>query len=295
MPELPEVEGVARELRRLLQQRRIVNVSIHRPRLVAPQAVETIVQGLHGAAFIGVGRRGKHLLLHLDNACTLLVHLRMAGRFLYLLPEAPLPKFAHAVFDLDNDRRLVFQDQRHFAIMRLAPTITVFQLKELRHLAPEPLGPDFTPEYLQQVLARTRRPIKEVLLDQSRVAGLGNIYAAETLFAVGLHPLTPAHLIPKSKVKDLWKTIRLLLEAAIEAGTTLDVNPENIAGQYFGAAFAEALLVYDREGKSCVRCDTPIARIRQGQRSTYFCPRCQRPRTRITARTGRQPVGDVLV
>lgn len=284
MPELPEVEGVARELQRCLQQQRIVGVTIHRPRLVAPQSVEAVVQGLRGAVFTGVGRRGKHLLLHLDNAHTLLVHLRMAGRFLYLAPETALPKFTHAVFELDNDRRLVFQDQRHFAIMRLAATATLFQLDELRRLAPEPLGPDFTPEYLQQALAGTRRPIKEVLLDQTRIAGLGNIYAAEALFAVGLHPLTPANLVAKSKVRDLWKTIRILLEAAIEAGTTLDVNPENIAGQYFGAAFAEALLVYDREGEPCVRCETPIARIRQGQRSTYFCPRCQR----LSVRTTRQ-------
>ncbi len=284
MPELPEVEGVARELHRHLQQRRVLGVSIHRPRLVAPQAVTTVVQGVQGAVFTEIGRRGKYLLLHLDNAHTLLVHLRMAGRFLYLVPEAPLPKFAHAVFDLDNDRRLVFQDQRHFAIMRLAPTAALFQLEELRHLAPEPLGPDFTPDYLQRTLASTRRPVKEVLLDQTCVAGLGNIYAAEVLFAVGLHPLTPANLVSKSKVKDMWKAIRILLEAAIEAGTTLDVNPENITGQYFGAAFAEALLVYDREGEPCVRCETPIARIRQGQRSTYFCPKCQRPR----ARTGRQ-------
>jgi formamidopyrimidine-DNA glycosylase len=287
MPELPEVEGVARELQRRLQQRRVISVSIHRPRLVAPQAVETVVQGLHGAVFTGVGRRGKHLLLHLDNAHTLLVHLRMAGRFLYLAPGVPLPKFTHAVFDLDNDRRLVFQDQRHFAIMRLVPTAALPQLEELRHLAPEPLGPDFTPEYLQRTLAGTRRPIKEVLLDQTRVAGLGNIYAAEVLFAVGLHPLTPANLVAKSKVKDLWKTIRVLLEAAIEAGTTVDVDPENITGQYFGAAFAEALLVYGRQGQPCIRCETPIARIRQGQRSTYFCPKCQRLRTGMGRQTTR--------
>ncbi|OYT70996.1 MAG: DNA-formamidopyrimidine glycosylase [Chloracidobacterium sp. CP2_5A] len=284
MPELPEVEGVARELQRRLSHRRIMQAQVARPRLVAPMTPEAFVGRLRGAAFVAVGRRGKHLLLHLDNAYTLVVHLRMAGRFLYLVPESALPKFVHAIFDLDNGRRLAFQDQRHFAIMRLARTDELLQLKELRDLAPEPLGPDFTPDYLQRALAATRRPIKEALLDQTLVAGLGNIYAAEALFAVGLHPLTPANVIAKAKVKHLWQVIRILLEAAIEAGSTIDVNPESIAGQYFGAAFAEALLVYDREGEPCARCETPIARIRQGQRSTYFCPQCQR----LRGATGRQ-------
>ncbi|MFQ3582123.1 MAG: bifunctional DNA-formamidopyrimidine glycosylase/DNA-(apurinic or apyrimidinic site) lyase [Chloracidobacterium sp.] len=282
MPELPEVEGVARELRQRLNQRQIVRVVVTRPRLVAPQSVESFAECLRGASFVDVGRRGKHLLLHLDNAHTLVIHLRMAGRFLYVAPTAPLPKFIHARFELDNDRWLAFQDQRHFAIMRLAPTDSLHQLKELRDLAPEPLGPDFTRDYLRRTLAGTQRPIKEVLLDQTRVAGLGNIYAAEALFAVGIHPLTPANAIPKAKVDYLWQVIRILLESAIEAGSTIDVNPENITGQYFGAAFAEALLVYDREGEPCVRCETPIARIRQAQRSTYFCPKCQRPRAKTT-------------
>lgn len=278
MPELPEVEGVARALRPRLHGRRIVRAQIARPRLVAPQTAAAFVAGVHGATFTGVGRRGKHLLFHLDNAHTVVVHLRMAGRFLYVAPDAALPKFVHAVFDLDNDRRLAFQDQRHFAVMRLAPTDELDRLKELRDLAPEPLGPDFTPAYLQRALSATRRPIKEALLDQTCVAGLGNIYAAEALFAVGVHPQTPANAVPKAKVKHLWEVVRILLETAIEAGGTIDVDPESIAGSYFGAAYAEALLVYDREGEPCVRCETPIARIRQGQRSTYFCPRCQPPR-----------------
>ncbi len=285
MPELPEVEGVARALQPRLCGRRILTVQITRPRLVAPQTAAAFAAGVEGATFTDVGRRGKYLLLHLDNAYTLLVHLRMAGRFLYVMPCDPLPKFVHAIFDLDNDRRLAFQDQRHFAVMRLVRTDELNQLKELRNLAPEPLGPAFTPAYLQQVLAATRRPVKEVLLDQRCVAGLGNIYAAEALFAVGVNPKTRANNIPKAKVKRLWAVIRMLLESAIEAGSTIDVNPESIAGQYFGAAYAEALLVYDREGKPCVRCETPIVRIRQGQRSTYFCPQCQPQRH---ARSGRQ-------
>ncbi|MCS7080444.1 MAG: bifunctional DNA-formamidopyrimidine glycosylase/DNA-(apurinic or apyrimidinic site) lyase [Chloracidobacterium sp.] len=287
MPELPEVEGVARALQSHLHGRRIVRAEVTRSRLVAPQVVEAFVAGVRGAAFTGVGRRGKYLLFHLDNAHTMVVHLRMSGRFLFVAPDATLPKFIHAVFDLDNDRRLAFQDQRHFAVMRLARTAELDQLKELRDLAPEPLGPDFTPTYLQRVLASTQRPIKEVLLDQKRVAGLGNIYAAEALFAVGVHPQTPANAIPKATVKDLWEVIRILLETAIEAGGTIDVNPESIAGQYFGAAYAEALLVYDREGQPCIRCDTPIVRIRQGQRSTYFCPKCQPPYARPTRQAQR--------
>lgn len=285
MPELPEVEGVARELRLRLPGRTIRHAETFRDRLIAPLAATEFAGALTGATIGDVGRRGKHILIHLDTGRTLIVHLRMSGRFLYVDDETPLPKFVHALFHLDNGKRLAFQDQRHFAIMRLAETNALAEMKELRDLAPEPLGPDFTPAYLAKALAKTKRSLKEALLDQTLVLGLGNIYAAEALFAARLHPEMPANEVSKSRIPDLHAVIQMILEAAIEAGSTIDTNPENIDGGYFGATFEEALVVYDREGEPCIRCDTPIARIRQGQRSTYFCPKCQKrraPRNKTT-------------
>jgi formamidopyrimidine-DNA glycosylase len=276
MPELPEVESVCAHLRRLLLDRSIIAAEVSRPRLVQPLTPDEFCQGVCEARFLSVGRRGKHILLNLDNGRTIIVHLRMDGRFLYVAADAPLPKFVHAKFHLDGGKTLAFHDQRHFAIMRLVETARLTEAKELRDLAPEPLEGDFTPHYLAAALARSRRSLKETLLDQKIVLGLGNIYAAEAMFAARLNPEMPANAVSRTKIPALHRVIRAILAAAIEAGTTIDANPESVDGKYFGASFEEALAVYGREGEPCLRCATPIARIKQGQRSTYFCPKCQK-------------------
>jgi formamidopyrimidine-DNA glycosylase len=223
-----------------------------------------------------VGRRGKHLLIELDNRYVLIVHLRMTGRFLYLPTDAPLPKFAHAVFNLDSDRRLVFCDQRHFGMMKLVARSRLFETKELSALAPEPFSDSFTVDYLHAALGRSRRTLKETLLDQRRVTGLGNIYAAEAMFLARVNPFITASEFSRRRVPRLHRAILDTFTQALALGSTLNVDPENIDGSYTGGGYAERWRVYDREGEPCHSCGARIRRVAHAGRSTYFCPRCQR-------------------
>ena len=276
MPELPEVELVARALDRLVRGRRFSSAELLRPRLAPENTPEEFSAGLGGARVREVGRRGKHILLHLDNARTLLVHLRMTGRFL-LLPEGrDLPRHTHALFALDDGRRLAFTDQRHFGLMKLVHAAELTLTKELRRLAPEPLSEEFTTDYLASALARSRRTLKETLLDQTKVTGLGNIYAAEALFIARANPFTVSADFSRRRVPRLHEAIRQVLGEAIAHGSTMNVDPEDIDSSYYGGAYEGRWRVYDREGEPCPKCRDPIRRVTHAGRSTYFCPRCQR-------------------
>jgi formamidopyrimidine-DNA glycosylase len=276
MPELPEVELVARALNRLVKGRRIITAELLRARLAPAHTPEEFACSLRGARIARVNRRGKHILIDLDQALTLIVHLRMSGRFLYLPREAPLPKFTHAIFHLDDERRLVFSDQRHFGMMKIVPTTELSQAKELRQLAPEPFSEDFTPAYLYNSLARSRRTLKETLLDQTKIVGLGNIYAAEAMFLARINPFIIAAEFSKRRAARLHQAILEVLNESIVHGSTLNVDPENIDGSYYGGNYEGHWRVYDREDEPCPLCRAMIKRISHAGRSTYFCPRCQR-------------------
>jgi len=276
MPELPEVELVARALDKLVTKRRIVAAEALRARLLPGSTPEEFAAQLRGALVESVNRRGKHILVHLDNGRVLIVHLRMSGRFLYLPLDAPLPKFTHAIFYLDNEYRLVFSDQRHFGMMKVVAADALHEAKELRDLAPEPFSEEFTPAYLHTALARSRRTLKETLLDQTKVTGLGNIYAAEAMFMARVNPFTIAAEFSKRRVPKLHQAILDVLTESINHGSTLNVNPENIDGSYYGGEYEGHWRVYDREGEPCPHCRATIKRISHAGRSTYFCPRCQR-------------------
>lgn len=276
MPELPEVELVARSLHGLIGGRRILAAEVLRPRLVPDSDPDDFSGLLRGVRIERVGRRGKHILFELDNGRVLIAHLRMTGRFLLLPVGAPLPKFTHAIFQLDDGRRLVFADQRHFGMMKIVPLKDLFRAKELRALAPEPFSSEFTTEYLRRALARSRRTLKETLLDQRRVTGLGNIYTAEVMFLARANPFTVAADFSHRRVPRLHRAILDVLTESIAHGSTLNVDPENIDGSYYGGAFEGRWRVYDREGEPCGACGARIRRISQRGRSTYFCPRCQR-------------------
>jgi formamidopyrimidine-DNA glycosylase len=277
MPELPEVELVARALDRLVGGRVVAGAKLLRPGLAPANTPREFARLLRGARINRVGRRGKHILAHLDNGHVLITHLRMTGRFLLLPPRKPLPKHTHALFRLEDGSRLVFTDQRHFGLMKLAPAERLGDVKELRRLAPEPFSDEFTPAYLAGVLARTSRALKDVLLDQTRVTGLGNIYAAEVLFLARLNPFGPAAHLPRRRVTRLHRAILDVLGEAIAHGSTLNVNPADIEGSYYGGGYAGRWRVYDREGEPCTACGTSISRLSRAGRSTYFCPRCQFP------------------
>lgn len=276
MPELPEVELVARSLDRLVRGRRILAAELLRPRLAPDSTPEEFAGALRGARVESVTRRGKHIRINFEGSQVLLVHLRMTGRFLLLPEERELPKHTHAVFHLEDARRLAFADQRHFGLMKLANADTLQQTKELRALAPEPFSESFTDDYLRTVLARSRRTMKETLLDQKKVTGLGNIYAAEVLFLARANPLSVASDFSRRRVPDLRRAILEVLDESIAHGSTMNVDPEDIDGSYYGGAYEGRWRVYDREGEPCVKCRARIRRVTQAGRSTYFCPRCQR-------------------
>ena len=276
MPELPEVELVTRALRKLIKGRRILAAELLRARLAPDSSPEEFAKLLRGARIESVERRGKHLLIRLDRAQVLIVHLRMSGRFLYLPCEARLPKHTHAIFYLDNDQRLVFSDQRHFGMMKIVPARQLHQTKELRDLAPEPFSDEFTPDYLHAVLARSRRTLKETLLDQRRVTGLGNIYAAEVMFLARTNPFAIAANLSRRRALSLHRAILYVLKEALAHGSTLNVDPEDIEGSYYGGGYEGHWRIYDREGEPCPACGARIRRVSHAGRSTYFCPRCQR-------------------
>jgi formamidopyrimidine-DNA glycosylase len=276
MPELPEVELVARALDRLVRGRRFASAELLRARLAPENTPEEFAAGLGGARVREVGRRGKHVLLYFDNARALVVHLRMTGRFLLLPAGRELPRHTHALFHLDDGRRLAFTDQRHFGLMKLVPAEELFRTKELRSLAPEPFSEEFTPGYLGSALARSRRTLKETLLDQTKVTGLGNIYAAEALFLARANPFAVAADFSRRRVPRLHRAILQVLGESIAHGSTMNVNPEDIDGSYYGGAYEGRWRVYAREGEPCPDCRARVQRLSHAGRSTYFCPRCQR-------------------
>ena len=293
MPELPEVEQMVRALRRVVTGRTIVSSEIRLRKLTGETSPTTFNRAIKNATISGVSRRGKFILIACqkperkrgqrakagrtdEEDLVLAVHLRMTGKFLYLTPDDELPKHSHAVFYFDNDRRLVFRDQRQFGIMRLVPASRLYETKGIRELAPEPFSDEFSFDYLQQTLARSRRSLKTLLLDQTKVLGLGNIYASEALFRAGVNPFKIAATLSSKRIERLHLAIREVLSDALSDGSALRVDLEHRDGFSYGEAFEDFWQVYDREGRPCMKCGAKIRRATHGGRSTYWCPRCQR-------------------
>jgi formamidopyrimidine-DNA glycosylase len=276
MPELPEVEIVARSLNAIISGRSIRSAELLRPRLAPESKPDRFAKQLTDSKINFVHRRGKHILFDLDNARTLITHLRMSGKFMLLDGHCDDPKFTHAVFHFYDGDRLVFQDQRHFGLMKIVDTNALSEAKEIKKLAPEPLGDEFTIEYLRSALKSSRRSIKEVLLDQTKVCGLGNIYASEAMFLSAVNPRKASHKITKPKTAALLANIRLVLSEAVELGASLPIITADIGGSIYGNGSDWEWRVYDRENEPCAACRSPIVRIVQGGRSTYFCRKCQR-------------------
>jgi formamidopyrimidine-DNA glycosylase len=276
MPELPEVELVAKSLNKIVGNRRIVGAELLRERLAPSDPPPVFAAKLKNAKINFVHRRGKHVLFDLDSRLTLITHLRMTGRFLLLPFERELPKHTHAVLYLENETRLAFQDQRHFGLMKIVETGKLNEAKELKNLAPEPFSEEFTPRYLREVLSPSKKPLKEFLLDQTKVCGLGNIYASEALFLSRINPQTSACELSAIKINLLFEKIREVLAESIAHGSTMQIDPENIDGSYYGGAYENQWRVYAQEKKPCRLCRAQIRRITQSGRSTFFCPKCQK-------------------
>lgn len=275
MPELPEVEHVVRGLRRAVLGRRIVAVEVKLPRLLASPAPVTFKKKLKNARIETLNRRGKYILFELDSGDVLLVHLRMTGKFLAINPDDDLPAYAHVIFHLDDERRLVYCDMRQFGRLRLVSAAKLSRLPQIESLAPETLSDDFSFAHFFETLARSSRSLKQLLLDQTRILGLGNIYASEALFLARVSPFKAAKTLSKARALVLHQAIRDTLQEAIDAGSTLRIDLTDGNSSYFEAP-ERFWRVYEREGEPCVNCATKIRRAVQGGRSTYYCPRCQR-------------------
>ena len=276
MPELPEVELISRSLNTIVKGRTIATAELLRQRLAPDITPADFADSLGRSTINFVGRRGKHILFDLTNGKTLIVHLRMSGRFSLLQAETESPKFTHAVFHLENDERLVFDDQRHFGLMKVVATNELHEAKELKKLAPEPFSDEFSIGYLTNAVKSSKRSLKEFLLDQTKVCGLGNIYAAEAMFAAGLDPAKRADKLSKPSILRLHESIRAVLTMAVSHAGSREVDPQNLEGSYFSGLDDAGWFVYDREKEPCLNCKTPITRLKQGGRSTYYCRKCQR-------------------
>ena len=272
MPELPEVETVVRELRDgnptrgpSVVGKTITSVTVKWPRHIATPSARLLKRQLAGQTIRGLARRGKYLVFELSGAY-LLIHLKMSGDLRLAQAGAAADKHAHTIFHFNDGWALRFSDTRKFGKVFLtarAEDIT-------GALGPEPLEAGFTAAKLGRMLAERKRALKPLLLDQTFIAGLGNIYTDESLHLAGLHPLRRSDSLTPAEVRALWRAIRQALRAGIRH------NGASLDWVYRGGEFQNHLRVYDRADEPCTTCGTPIRRIVVGQRGTHFCPSCQR-------------------
>ena len=283
MPELPEVETVKAGIAPAMEGQRIVQADVNRPDLRWPFP-ENMAARLTGARVIGLRRRSKYILVDLDSAETLLIHLGMSGRMLvsgvkvgeFHHPHPTPAKHDHVVLYMENGARITFNDARRFGAMDLLDTATQEDHWLIRDIGPEPLGNAFDETYLIDRLTGKNTPIKTALLDQGIVAGLGNIYVCEVLFRAGIHPKRKAGQISARRVATLVPHIREVLSEAIAAGGSSLRDYRQSDGEL--GYFQHVFQVYGQEGKPCVTsgCQKTIQRIVQSGRSSFFCPQCQR-------------------
>jgi formamidopyrimidine-DNA glycosylase len=281
MPELPEVEVLARHLRPRLLGKRILAVTVRRARVLRPTSTTQLQRALRGATFSGLDRRGKYLIFTVKppgvrTPLTLVGHLGMTGRMYLLRRNARPPKHTAVVLVLGREQ-FIFEDTRYFGRLTL-------DTAPISKLGPEPLGREFRLPTFAKALGRSRQAVKVKLLDQSLVAGVGNIYASEALFLAKISPVLAANRLSRPQIKRLHRAIRRVLAEAIRLGSTVPLNLTDKPGDglfYFGKAkdapdyYEERLRVYDREGLPCHRCRSAIRRAVQAARSTFYCPRCQ--------------------
>lgn len=291
VPELPEVETVARDLRRAgLESRRIAQVGVFWPRTVAAISPRRFKRLLVGRRVQGIGRRGKYLVFELDGGLWILVHLRMTGQFRMDASRDDRDPHEHIILKLDNGQDLRFRDTRKFGRW----TVTDRPEAILARLGPEPLDPGFTGRCFADRLGACRRMLKPLLLDQAFIAGIGNIYADEALWEARLHPRRRSDTLSAAEALRLYRSIRNVLRRGIRhMGTTLGSGRANFysVGGRRGRN-QDGLRVFRRTGCPCPRCGQAIERLLVAQRSTHVCRACQAGfgQTKAVARGGRQPV-----
>jgi formamidopyrimidine-DNA glycosylase len=270
MPELPEVEVIKRGLAPRLVGRRFLTVTVGDKALRQASSPEELVRWLPGRRLEGLKRRGKYLVFRLEGGVTLLIHLGMTGRLLMGVPRNHEPH-VHVFFTLEESITLAFQDVRRFGQVLIFPPGT--PLDPLEQVGREPFSRRVTPEWLAEISRGRSRPLKNFLLDGRILAGIGNIYACEIMFAAGLHPATPAGALRLADWERVLQETRRILRRAIRQGGTTVNDYLNSHGET--GLFQVELMVYGREGEPCHRCGKTIKRLVQAGRSSFFCPRCQ--------------------
>jgi formamidopyrimidine-DNA glycosylase len=277
VPELPEVETVAADLRPHLVGRTVTSCDVRFPTIVRHPEPARFAADLVGRRIEAVTRRGKYILHHVDagpDPTLLVVHLGMTGQWRCVAPETPEPDHLHAVMDLDDGRQLRYRDTRRFGRLLLGAESELVAARKLPRLGPEPLDPAFTGADLYRRLHVRRAPLKALLLDQMVVAGVGNIYADESCFRARVRPDRPASSLSRRAVGRLHDALAdLLREAIVNRGSSVD-SYRDAWGEMGGE---QALLhVYGRGGEPCLRCGRPLAVVRLAGRTTVYCRRCQR-------------------
>jgi formamidopyrimidine-DNA glycosylase len=277
VPELPEVESLRQMLARSVIGRTFGHAKIKESRLrrsVSPELGSTI----RGRTIERIGRRAKYLLIEMAGDQIMLVHLGMSGSLTHrgrsFDPSPFNPRHDHIEFMLDDGSALVYNDPRRFGLIKVVARAELDDIVELKTLGPEPLGRGFTAGYLWKTTRGRTTAIKNLLMDQRVVAGVGNIYASELLFRAGIRPTRRAGRITRDETSKIVGATQEVLRDAIGSRGTTFRSYRDSRGQ--PGRFAQLLRVYDREGKPCPKCGTPIRAIVLGQRSTYYCPRCQK-------------------
>lgn len=268
MPELPEVETVTNEIRPYVLGRRIDDVKVYWPGTVKGNSVEGFIDGLKGQTVKEVHRRGKFIIWELSGGKRLLTHLKMTGALIAQEAVVPPPPYNRVEITLENGLKIYFRDPRKFGRMRVVDGDTTVDT-----LGPEPLEPGFNADTLGSILKKRKSPIKPTLLDQTLIAGIGNMYADEALFEAKIHPLRVADSLTPAEYKRLHKAIQHVLIAAIESKGASIANYVRPGGELGHAHFS--FKVAHRRGENCPRCGTPLERIVVRGRGTYLCPHCQ--------------------
>jgi formamidopyrimidine-DNA glycosylase len=288
MPELPEVETVRAGLSRLLPGKTVVKVT-HDWDKSFPNAKADVDSFLAGANIVAVRRRAKVLMIDLSSEYTLVIHLKMTGQLVYrsqleafgaghpsdsLVGNLP-DKSTRVIFEFSDGSHLYFNDQRKFGWVKLYPTVEVPNIDFMQKVGPEPLGDDFMPKAFAERLNRRKNSnIKAVLLDQTVIAGVGNIYADESLWGAKIHPTTLVKDLSTNQINKLYKELRFVLELAIEKGGSTDRNYVNAEGKK--GSYMDFARVFRRENLPCHRCNSTIIKTRVAGRGTHVCPKCQK-------------------
>ncbi len=277
MPELPEVQTIVKGLNEKVLQRTFLNVWTDTAKIIKKIAFEDFQKKLKGKRIEKIYRRGKNIVFNLSEGFSLLVHLKMTGHFLYddWDRNDSMNSFVHVKFFLDNDKVLAFTDLRKFAKIELWETEALEKSKELQGLGPEPLSRDFTLKVFLNILKKKKKgKIKQILMDQEIIAGIGNIYSDEILWFAKINPFKDVSLISDKEAEDIFNAIKNVLAEALEARGSSISDYRDIEGKK--GKYGDLRRVYRREGEECLRCGSRIERKMIGQRSAHFCPSCQK-------------------